>query len=64
MQRGTLVRVYPMHSDGTCAPSWIGRISAIHNESVVDVSNGTRTEQFIDISEVKEISEVLPVRTW
>jgi|KBSSwiStaDraftv2_1062776.scaffolds.fasta_scaffold13426_3 hypothetical protein len=64
MQRGTLVRVYPVSLAGTCLPSWVGRIEKIHNDEVVAVSNGTRTDNFVHVSEIKEISEVLPVPTY
>lgn len=62
LQKGSLVRVYPVTLAGTCLPSWVGRIQEIHNENVVSVSNGTRTDNYVHTSEVKEIAEMLPVR--
>lgn len=62
MQIGTLVRVYPSSLAGTCLPSWVGRISENYDNGTVAVSNGTQTERFVHISEVKEISEELPAR--
>lgn len=62
LQKGTLVRVHPVTLAGTCLPSWVGRIQEIHSEKVVAVSNGTRTDNFVHVSEVKEIAEMLPMR--